>query len=223
MKTYIYPRETWTINGFSFPGYLGLGVLKTSSVTELGGSAFADYYIQSDGLLTSEKLYKVEQQKEQTKVTQYFNGEELKVSIENDFNLAFFKTFEFEKNEHGTAIKESDPMFQFAHEIMRLQVYTFLFKVNNLFFPSGFIVRFENPLATSELVVEWECFVEKYNNKNDPSNNLILLSDKSPFSTLSTDGTGIVFVAFLKDAIALMRKEGLLSSEKDTALKVFYF
>ncbi|MBC8266343.1 MAG: hypothetical protein H8E84_05195 [Flavobacteriales bacterium] len=59
-------------------------------------------------------------------------------------------------------------------------------------------------------------------NELDFSNKQILKSDISPFSSISNEGSGIILPVFLKDAINLMKREGVIGKTKETAVRVLY-
>lgn len=223
-NTYRYPNHFETINGIELPPYLGMGMLDFDSVIDIHDDRlWANYYEQDSGMLNDNLVYKIVIDKEESTIYRYFEGEKYKESTDKSLTMAFFKSFNFKKGTgESQIITEDKPLFQFAKDIMHLGIYSHLYQVSHLYYPAGLLVQLVKPLIDEEVTAAWIKFTDTYSNSIETETDTILPSIYSPFTSIEYDGTATVYPVFLKDAIAVLKKEDLLGESKETAIKAFY-
>ena len=148
IKTYTFPKQFISVNGITLPSYLGLGILNTSSINEMGWDMVtADYYEQCDGSLTDTLVYKVSVGEEKATVYRYFEGKPYKTTTKKDLELAFFRSYNLTDKEHFIG---EQPLIKFDNEIIDRESCTFLRDgTKNFYFPSGPPIKI--PFGTPDL------------------------------------------------------------------------
>ncbi len=225
INTYTYPKHFVSEHGIKIPSCLGLGILDFDSIIEIDNEIlWANYYEQENKMLTENLVYKVAIGKDETTIYRYFKGNKYNESSDKILDMAFFKSMNFKRGVSGRQFVTDDkPLFQFAQDIMSLGVNSHLYRASRyFFFPAGLLVKLVKPLTDNEVRASWIRFADTYSSSLENDNNSILPSDHSPFNSIKYDGTAIVFPVFLKDAIALIKRENLLGDNMNTALQAYY-
>ena len=210
------------INDTELPYSIGTGLMDPNTIVVENNTIKASYYEQHQGQLTEKLVLSILLKEFSATVTRYLDGRVYAEKTERTLDRAFFKSFHIKRTDGVTSITPDEPLMQFANEINNLGAYTMLWDARFMYFPAGFLVQFQKPLLDDKTRLAWVLFTAKYYNTTGEENGNILKYGHSPFSEINMDGTGIVLPVFLKDALQLIKEQGLMGDTKESAFTVHY-